>query len=222
MARWQEIHDLQCKFKRPARPCHWRHKNSPQGLVRPIPNTSPWHRPMMMPSTRRLLSSCGLKTVASWRKLAYRGGIFPDRAAERNNALQSSRPTRLFPRLLPDMRDPAARLDRSPPSAAQQMGPAGGGPGTGLHHRLSQMTSRFLVHPLASSITGKDLTLNPADLPGYALRTAPADADRDVRCRLVFTFTYATWAAKKPTCRQPCWFPCWTSCNRCPSSASCR
>ena len=56
--------------------------------------------------------------------------------------------------------------------------------------------SRFLVHPL-SSITGHQLALNPADLPGYALRTALRMLIA-LAVSLVFTLTYATWAAKSP------------------------
>ena len=56
--------------------------------------------------------------------------------------------------------------------------------------------SRFLVHPLAS-ITGRDLVLNPADLPGYALRTGLRMLIA-MGVSLGFTFTYATWAAKNP------------------------
>jgi len=56
--------------------------------------------------------------------------------------------------------------------------------------------SRFLVHPL-SSITGHDLVLHPADLPGYALRTALRMLIA-MGVSLAFTFTYATWAAKNP------------------------
>jgi NitT/TauT family transport system permease protein len=56
--------------------------------------------------------------------------------------------------------------------------------------------SRFLVHPL-SSITGRNLTLNPADLPGYALRTGLRMLIA-MGVSLAFTFTYATWAAKNP------------------------
>ena len=54
--------------------------------------------------------------------------------------------------------------------------------------------SRFLVHPL-SSIIGHDLQLHLADLPGYALRTALRMLIA-MGVSLVFTFTYATWAAK--------------------------
>jgi NitT/TauT family transport system permease protein len=54
--------------------------------------------------------------------------------------------------------------------------------------------SRFLVHPL-SSISGKYLKLDPADLPGYALRTGLRMLIA-MGVSLVFTFTYATWAAK--------------------------
>jgi len=54
--------------------------------------------------------------------------------------------------------------------------------------------SRFLVHPL-SSISGNYLQLNIADLPGYALRTALRMLIA-MGVSLVFTFTYATWAAK--------------------------
>jgi NitT/TauT family transport system permease protein len=56
--------------------------------------------------------------------------------------------------------------------------------------------SRFLVHPL-SSVTGQSLTLNPADLPGYAVRTALRMLIA-MGVSLVFTFAYATWAAKNP------------------------
>ncbi|MEP6829298.1 MAG: ABC transporter permease subunit, partial [Rhizomicrobium sp.] len=56
--------------------------------------------------------------------------------------------------------------------------------------------SRFLVHPL-SSIMGHDLHLNPWDLPGYALRTGLRMLIA-MGVSLVFTFTYATWAAKNP------------------------
>ncbi len=56
--------------------------------------------------------------------------------------------------------------------------------------------SRFLVHPL-SSITGHDLYLDPANLPGYALRTALRMLIA-MGVSLGFTFTYATWAAKSP------------------------
>jgi NitT/TauT family transport system permease protein len=54
--------------------------------------------------------------------------------------------------------------------------------------------SRFLVHPL-SSISGNYIKLNPADLPGYALRTALRMLIA-MGASLAFTFTYATWAAK--------------------------
>ncbi len=56
--------------------------------------------------------------------------------------------------------------------------------------------SRLLVHPL-SSISGNYITLNPADLPGYALRTAIRMLIA-LAASLGFTFTYATWAAKSP------------------------
>jgi len=56
--------------------------------------------------------------------------------------------------------------------------------------------SRFLVHPL-SSISGDYLKLNPADLPGYALRTSLRMLIA-LGVSLGFTFTYATWAAKNP------------------------
>jgi NitT/TauT family transport system permease protein len=54
--------------------------------------------------------------------------------------------------------------------------------------------SRSLVLPL-SSITGKGLSLNIWDLPGYAVRTALRMLIA-LGVSLVFTFTYATWAAK--------------------------
>ncbi|HKD48575.1 MAG TPA: ABC transporter permease subunit [Rhizomicrobium sp.] len=56
--------------------------------------------------------------------------------------------------------------------------------------------SRFLVHPL-SSISGNYLKLDPADLAGYALRTALRMLIA-MGASLAFTFTYATWAAKNP------------------------
>src|SRR6202789_4494178 len=56
--------------------------------------------------------------------------------------------------------------------------------------------SRSLVHPL-SSISGNYLKLNPWDLPGYAVRTALRMLIA-LGVSLVFTFTYATWAAKSP------------------------
>src|SRR6201997_3931416 len=56
--------------------------------------------------------------------------------------------------------------------------------------------SRFLVHPL-SSISGDYLRLNPADLPGYALRTGLRMLIA-MGVSLAFTFSYATWAAKNP------------------------
>ena len=54
--------------------------------------------------------------------------------------------------------------------------------------------SRSLVQPL-STITGRDLSLDPANLPGYALRTALRMLIA-MGVSLAFTFTYATWAAK--------------------------
>jgi NitT/TauT family transport system permease protein len=55
-------------------------------------------------------------------------------------------------------------------------------------------TSRLLVRPL-SSISGNYISLDPADLPGYALRTALRMLIA-LAVSLGFTFTYATWAAK--------------------------
>lgn len=54
--------------------------------------------------------------------------------------------------------------------------------------------SRFLVQPL-SIVSGRDLSLDPALLPGYALRTALRMLIA-MGVSLLFTFTYATWAAK--------------------------
>ncbi len=54
--------------------------------------------------------------------------------------------------------------------------------------------SRLLVQPL-SVVTGNHLSLDPALLPGYALRTALRMLIA-MGVSLVFTFTYATWAAK--------------------------
>ena len=56
--------------------------------------------------------------------------------------------------------------------------------------------SRLLVQPLAS-ISGGDLDLDPAHLPGYALRTGLRML-LAMGLSLAFTFTYATWAAKNP------------------------
>src|SRR5471032_359620 len=56
--------------------------------------------------------------------------------------------------------------------------------------------SRSLVQPL-STITGHSLSLDPANLPGYALRTALRMLIA-LGVSLGFTFTYATWAAKSP------------------------
>ena len=54
--------------------------------------------------------------------------------------------------------------------------------------------SRLLVQPL-SSITGHTLSLDPALLPGYALRTGLRMLIA-MAVSLAFTFSYATWAAK--------------------------
>jgi NitT/TauT family transport system permease protein len=54
--------------------------------------------------------------------------------------------------------------------------------------------SRLLGRPI-SSITGHELSLDPRLLPGYALRTAFRMLIA-MAVSLVFTFTYATWAAK--------------------------
>ena len=69
----------------------------------------------------------------------------------------------------------------------------------GFHRRFC----RCQPLPGAASVErrGDDLSLDPALLPGYALRTAPSHAAGDGRCRWLFTFTYATWAAKNPARR---------------------
>ncbi|MDE3114697.1 MAG: sulfonate ABC transporter permease, partial [Pseudomonadota bacterium] len=54
--------------------------------------------------------------------------------------------------------------------------------------------SRNLTEPL-SRLTAEPLSLAPADLPGYAIRTALRMLIA-MGVSLVFTFTYATWAAK--------------------------
>ena len=54
--------------------------------------------------------------------------------------------------------------------------------------------SRTLVQPL-STVTSHGLSLDPWLLPGYALRTALRML-LAMGASLVFTFTYATWAAK--------------------------
>ena len=56
--------------------------------------------------------------------------------------------------------------------------------------------SRDLVQPL-STVAVKDLSLDPALLPGYALRTAFRML-LAMGASLLFTFAYATWAAKNP------------------------
>jgi NitT/TauT family transport system permease protein len=55
-------------------------------------------------------------------------------------------------------------------------------------------TSRFVVLPL-SAVTGHALSLDPRLLPSYALRTALRMLIA-LGVSLLFTFTYATWAAK--------------------------
>jgi NitT/TauT family transport system permease protein len=56
--------------------------------------------------------------------------------------------------------------------------------------------SRTLVQPLAT-ITHAPISLDPANLPDYALRTGLRMLIA-LGVSLVFTFTYATWAAKSP------------------------
>jgi NitT/TauT family transport system permease protein len=56
--------------------------------------------------------------------------------------------------------------------------------------------SRGLLQPLASA-SGKGVSLDPALLPHYALRTGLRMLAA-MGFSLVFTFTYATWAAKSP------------------------
>ena len=56
--------------------------------------------------------------------------------------------------------------------------------------------SRSLVQPL-SNLHQPPISLDPSDLPGYALRTALRMLIAMV-VSLLFTFTYATWAAKSP------------------------
>ena len=56
--------------------------------------------------------------------------------------------------------------------------------------------SRSVVEPL-STLTRERLSLDPINLPGYALRTALRML-LGLGASLVFTFTYATWAAKSP------------------------
>src|SRR3954467_13780510 len=56
--------------------------------------------------------------------------------------------------------------------------------------------SRSLVQPL-SSVTSHALSLDPALLPGYALRTGLRMLIA-MGVSLAFTFSYATWAAKNP------------------------
>jgi NitT/TauT family transport system permease protein len=57
-------------------------------------------------------------------------------------------------------------------------------------------SSRLLIQPL-SGITGRQLDLDPALLPGYAVRTALRMLIA-MGVSLIFTFAYATWAAKNP------------------------
>jgi NitT/TauT family transport system permease protein len=57
-------------------------------------------------------------------------------------------------------------------------------------------SGRYLVQPL-SQVSGGQLDLNPALLPGYAIRTSLRMLIA-MGVSLAFTFTYATWAAKSP------------------------
>ena len=56
--------------------------------------------------------------------------------------------------------------------------------------------SRLLIQPL-STVSGNSLSLDPALLPGYALRTGLRML-LAMGVSLVFTLSYATWAAKNP------------------------
>jgi NitT/TauT family transport system permease protein len=56
--------------------------------------------------------------------------------------------------------------------------------------------SRAMIQPL-SSLTRQPISLDPSALPGYALRTGLRMLVA-LGVSLLFTFTYATWAAKSP------------------------
>ena len=56
--------------------------------------------------------------------------------------------------------------------------------------------SRELIQPIAA-VTAKGISLDPANLPHYAFRTALRMLVA-MGFSLIFTFTYATWAAKSP------------------------
>jgi NitT/TauT family transport system permease protein len=56
--------------------------------------------------------------------------------------------------------------------------------------------SRELVQPIAA-VTAKGISLDPANLPNYAFRTALRMLVA-MAFSLIFTFSYATWAAKSP------------------------
>ncbi len=61
---------------------------------------------------------------------------------------------------------------------------------------LSAETSRELVQPL-TALARNPISLDPVNLPHYALRTALRMLVA-LGISLIFTFTYATWAAKSP------------------------
>ena len=80
--------------------------------------------------------------------------------------------------------------------------------------------SRGLLEPL-SKLDATPLSLDPAQLPVYAARTTLRMFAALV-LSLLFTLTYATWAAKSRRAPNGCWCRCSTSCSRCRSSASSR
>jgi NitT/TauT family transport system permease protein len=61
-------------------------------------------------------------------------------------------------------------------------------------------TSRELLQPI-TAVTAKGIALDPANLPHYALRTALRMLVA-MGFSLLFTFSYATWAAKSPRAGQ--------------------
>jgi NitT/TauT family transport system permease protein len=107
-----------------------------------------------------------------------------------NNRLNSNSPSRHA-----GHENPAARLDRSTPPVAQPLDLLAAALVLGFIVAFAD-TSRFLIQPL-SVISGDHLSLDPALLPGYALRTGLRML-LAMGVSLAFTFSYATWAAKNP------------------------
>ena len=72
--------------------------------------------------------------------------------------------------------------------------------------------------PLAA-VTTRPVSLDPARLPDYAVRTVLRMLGA-MAASLLFTFTYGTAGGQEPARRSWCWSRCSTSCSRCRSWAS--